>query len=156
VKRLAFILILFAIVAGCTDPLADTALKQEENIEKLISSKYSDSEVRFNEGVNRILLEAGDSTCFAAKGDVVVFEYTAAPFTTSIGDPYAGGEYTTRLGSGELIKGLEMGLEGMCPGEHSYIVFSCKYGYDKSVAGIGQDQALAFEVLMKEINPDNE
>ena len=50
-----------------------------------------------------------------------------------------------------MIKGLKYGITGMCPGEKSYIVFSCKYGYDKSVAGIGKDQALVFEVYMNEI-----
>ena len=153
-KRLCYILLSLAVVCSCTDPLADTALKQEEQIESFISSKYADADVVFNEGVNRILLEAGDSTCFAAKGDMVSFDYIAYPFTSSIGDPYASGSYSVRLGDGKLLRGLEYGLEGMCPGEHSYIVFSCKYAYDKTVAGMGEDQALAFEVLMNEINPE--
>ena len=49
------------------------------------------------------------------------------------------------------LRGLKYGITGMCPGEKSYIVFSCKYGYDKPVAGIGKDQALVFEVYMNEI-----
>lgn len=140
------------LAVACTDPLADTALKQEEKIESFISSKYADADVVFNEGVNRIVLEAGDSTCFAAKGDWVSFDYIAYPFTSSIGNAYSSGTYTTRLGDGEIIRGLEYGIEGMCPGERSYIVFSCKYGYDKSVAGVGQDEALAFEVVMNDID----
>jgi FKBP-type peptidyl-prolyl cis-trans isomerase len=139
---------------GCEDPLANTAISQEEKIDKFIESKYQDSTIVSNQGVNRILLEAGDSTCFAAVGDVVDFQYIAYLFETSIGDPFAGGTYTARLGEGEMIKGLELGLEGMCPGEHSYIIFSCKYGYEKTVAGIGKDKALVFEVLMKDINPE--
>lgn len=140
---------------GCEDPLANTAISQEEKIDKFLESKYKDAVIVNNQGVNRILLEAGDSTCFAAAGDLVEFDYLGYPFETSIEDsPFAGGSYSARLGEGELIKGLDLGLEGMCPGEHSYIIFSCKYGYDKTVAGVGRDKALVFEVLLKAINPE--
>ena len=144
-KRLLYILPLLALLFGCEDPLANTAVTQDEKIDSFISSKYADSDVVLNEGVNRIVLEAGDSTIFAAKGDLVNFDYVGYPFTTSIGKPFVEGTYEGRLGEGEMIKGLEYGITGMCPGEKSYIVFSCKYGYDKTVAGIGRDQALIFE-----------
>ena len=140
---------------GCEDPLANTAISQEEKIDKFLESKYKDSVIVNNQGVNRILLDAGDSTCFAAVGDLVEFDYLGYSFETSIGEnPFTGGTYSARLGEGELIRGLELGLEGMCPGEHSYIIFSCKYGYDNTVAGVGRDKALAFEVLLKAINPE--
>ena len=142
------------MMLGCEDPLANTAISQEEKIDKFLESKYKDSVIVNNQGVNRILLDAGDSTYFAAVGDLVEFDYVASPFETSIGTPFAGGTYTTRLGDGEIIRGLELGLEGMCPGEHSYIIFSCKYGYDKTVAGVGRDQALVFEVVMNDIKPE--
>ena len=145
---------LVLLLCGCEDPLANTAITQEEKIDSFISSKYADNPCIYNEGVNRIVLEAGDSTAFAAVGDVVDFTYIGYPFTSSPGSPFAQGKYTARLGEGELIKGLDYGIVGMCPGERSYIVFSCKYGYDRTVAGFGKDQALVFEVLLNEINPE--
>ena len=153
-KRIVYILALALLLCGCEDPLANTAISQDEKIESFITSKYADSPCVFNEGVNRIVLEAGDSTAFAAVGDVVDFSYIGYPFTGSVGSPFTQGKYTARLGKKEIIKGLDLGLVGMCPGERSYIIFSCKYGYDKSVAGIGKDQALVFEVLLNEINPE--
>ena len=142
------------LLMGCEDPLANTAISQEDKIDSFINSKYADAPCIQNEGVNRIVLEAGDSTAFAAVGDVVDFSYIGYPFTSSPGNPFVQGRIVATLGKKELIKGLDYGIVGMCPGEKSYIVFSCKYGYDKSVAGIGRDQALIFEVLLNEINPE--
>ena len=142
------------MLCGCEDQLANTAVSQDEKISSFIESKYSESKVIFNNGVNRIVLEEGDSTAFAAPGDIVDFTYIGYPFTTSIGKAFTTGDFTGPLDDKELIKGLAYGMVGMCPGEKAYVVFSCKYGYNASVAGQGRDQALAFEVLLNEINPE--
>ena len=156
-KRLVLTLLAALALCACESGKANTAISQDEKIDSFIKSKYADSDVVFNNGVNRIVLEAGDSTAFAAPGDRVSFSYVGRNFSgSSIGGAFTLGEYTSTLGSGEMIQGLEYGIEGMCPGEHSYIIFSCKYGYDKSVAGIGSDQPLVFEVTLNEINPHNE
>ena len=152
-KKIIYILLLVLLFGG-EDSMANTAVSQEDKIDSFIASKYADAAVVPNNGVNRIVLEAGDSTCFAAKGDIVDFEYIGYTFTTSIGSAFTQGSYKGVLEKGKLIKGLEYGIEGMCPGERSYIVFSCKYGYDKTVAGIGSDQALAFEIFMNDINAE--
>ena len=149
-----FYILLLALLFGCEDPLANTALTQEDQIDKFIASKYAESTVVPNKGVNRIVLEAGDSTCFAAQGDIVDFDYIGYSFSSSIGGAFTRGSYKDQLKSGKLIKGLEYGIEGMCPGERSYIIFSCKYGYDKGVAGIGKDAALVFEVFLNDINAE--
>ncbi len=152
-KRIAYILAVL-LLWGCEDPLANNAVSQEDKIDSFISSKYADAARVFSNGVNRVVLEAGDSTAFAASGDIVDFSYIGYPFTSSPGVPFTQGRHTARLGKGEIIKGLEYGIEGMCPGERSYIIFSCKYGYQRTVAGIGKEQALVFEVLLNEINPE--
>lgn len=151
-KKIIYISLLLALLCGCESPLANTAVSQDEKITSFIESRYSDNPVIFNNGVNRIVLEEGDSTCFAAKGDLVDFTYMAYQFNGSIpSSPYARGDMAVTLGDGEMLEGLEYGMEGMCPGEKAYIVFSCKYGYKQSVAGVGSDQALLFEVFMNEI-----
>ena len=150
-KRLACILTLAVLLYGCENELANTAVSQEEKITSFIESKYSESPVIFQDGVNRIVLEEGDSTIFAAVGDLVRFDYVGYPFTSSIGTAFTTGEAEYHLGQGEMIEGLEHGLVGMCPGEKAYVIFSCKYGYDKTVAGVGRNQALVFEVTMNEI-----
>ena len=140
-----------ALLSGCESTLANLAVTQDEKITAFIESKYSENPVIFSNGVNRIVLEEGDSTCFATRGDVLDFSYQAYQFTGSIGSPFARGEEVRTLGDGEMIEGLEYGMEGMCPGEKAYIVFSCKYGYKQSLAGVGSDQALLFEVFLNEI-----
>ena len=148
-KRLLYILPLMALLFGCE---ANTAVQQNEKIESFITSKYAESPRIINEGVNRVVLEPGDSTAFAQKGDLVDFEYIGYPFTSSIGSPFTQGSFKGILDDDNMIRGLAYGMVGMCPGEKAYIIFSCKYAYDKTVAGQGRDQALAFEVIMNEIN----
>ena len=156
-KRLLIVLLAALSLSACEKELENTAISQDEKIDSFLQSKYAESTVVFQNGVNRILLEAGDSTAFAAVGDKVSFSYVAYPFSSSIeSNPFAAGEYTAVLGKGEMIKGLDYGIVGMCPGERSYILFSCKYAYGATVAGVGRDKALAFEITLNEINPDNE
>lgn len=152
-KRLSYILALVLLLSSCESQLANTAITQDEKITSFIESKYPDTPVIFNGGVNRIVLEEGDSTHFAVPGDLVNFSYVGYLFSGSIGSAFTSGDAIHILGEREMIQGLELGIEGMCPGEKSYIVFSCKYGYDNTVAGIGRDQALLFEVLMSDIKP---
>lgn len=150
-KRLTVILSILFVLCGCENELANTAVSQDEKISSFIESKYSENPVIYNNGVNRIVLEEGDSTCFAAKGNLVDFTYVAYPFTSSIGSAFARGDVVETLGEGKMLEGLEYGLVGMCPGEKAHIIFSCKYGYKETVAGIGRDQALVFEVFMNDI-----
>lgn len=152
-KKLINILLLLVLLCSCENELANKAVTQDEKISSFIESRYAESPVIFNGGVNRIVLEEGDSTAFAAPGDIVDFTYVGYPFTTSIGKAFATGDYTGLLDENAMIKGLAYGMVGMCPGEKAYIIFSCKYGYNASVAGVGRDEALVFEVLLNEINP---
>lgn len=153
-KKVFFILILATLLYGCENELANTAVSQDEKITKFIESKYAESKVVFNNGVNRIVLEEGDGSCFAAPGDLVDFTYVGYPFSGSIGSPFTRGDMQAHLSRDEMISGLVYGMEGMCPGEKAYIIFSCKYGYDKPVAGVGRDQALVFEVFMNDIDQE--
>ncbi len=150
-KRILVITGILALLWGCEDPLSSTAVSQDEKIDSFISSKYADSTVVFNRGVNRIVLSAGDSTRVAATGDTLAFDYIGYTFNSDIESAFCQGSYRCPLGGGELIDALEYGLEGMTPGEHSYIIASCKYCYGSTVAGVGRDKALVFEVLLNEI-----
>ena len=84
---------MLALLFGCEDPLANTAISQEEKIDSFIKSKYAESTVVPNEGVNRIVLEAGDSTIFASKGDLVDFDYIGYTFSSSIGNAFSRGSF---------------------------------------------------------------
>lgn len=153
-KKIVYILALAVALCACENELANKAIDQETKIDNFIQSKYSDGTVVYNDGVNRIVLEAGDSTAFVAAGDIVEFDYIGYTFESSIKSAFSQGSYTGSLESGKMVEGLVRGMVGMTPGEKSYIIFSCKYGYGSTVAGIGRDQALVFEVILNEINPE--
>ncbi|MCF0173422.1 MAG: FKBP-type peptidyl-prolyl cis-trans isomerase [Bacteroidales bacterium] len=127
------------------------AVAQDEKIDKFLE-KYKDSVVVYNAGVNRIVLQQGlENGVVAQKGDEVTFDYVGSTFDSAIGNQFAAGSFTAILGKGEMIAGLDKGIEGMKVGERSYILFSCANGYDTTVAGVSKTSALIFEVMLTEV-----
>jgi len=156
-RRFAFILIsvmtLSAALCSCSESFKNAAISQEEKIDEFLEKNYKDSLVVFNQGVNRTVKFKGMDGITAHNGDNVTFAYLAYTFDTEIGkNPFASGEYTATIGKGEVLKGLELGLDGMQLGEESYIIFSCAYGFDKPVAGTPKVAAYAYYVKLLSIN----
>ena len=157
--RFAFIFVSLALLTAslcsCNETFKNEAISQEEKIDAFLESNYKDSLVVFNQGVNRIVKAAGIDGISAKKGDNVTFAYLAYTFSSSISeDPFASGEYTATIGKGEVLKGLDLGLEGMQLGEEAYIIFSCAYGFDKPVAGVPKVAAYAYYVKLLSINEE--
>lgn len=156
-NRFAFILIslmlLTASLCSCNESFKNAAISQEEKIDAFIEKNYKDSLVVFNQGVNRIVKFQGMDGITAHNGDNVTFAYLAYTFDTAISEnPFASGEYTATIGKGEVLKGLDLGLDGMQLGEEAYIIFSCAYGFDKSIAGVPRVAAYAYYVKLLSIN----
>lgn len=158
-KKFAFILMslmfLAATLCSCNESFKNAAISQEEKIDAFLERNYKDSLVVFNQGVNRIVKFPGIEGLVARTGDKVRFAYLAYTFSTDIGTaPFASGEYTATIGKGEVLKGLDLGLDGMQLGEESYILFSCAYGFDKPVAGMQKVAAYAYYVKLLAINEE--
>ncbi|MBR5056169.1 MAG: FKBP-type peptidyl-prolyl cis-trans isomerase [Bacteroidales bacterium] len=140
------------LLASCQSENALAVVNQEAAIDKYITSKYPDNEVVRNGGTNRVIVMEGDASCVAAPGDSIRMNIEGNIFTTSPSTRFVTGEYTVELGSKDLMKGLEKGLEGVAEGEECYIFFSAKYGYYDSPVGIVPSMsALMFHVNVLEI-----
>ena len=60
-----------------------------------------------------------------------------------------------RVGTGDLIPGLDRGLVGAHLGERRLIIFTSKYGYGENAVGlVDENTALLFEVLVAAIKKD--
>lgn len=62
--------------------------------------------------------------------------------------------FSVRLGAGQVIKGWDQGLLGMCEGEKRRLVIPAELGYGKAGAGdkIPPDSTLVFEVELEKID----
>nr|ACO11021.1 FK506-binding protein 2 precursor [Caligus rogercresseyi]ACO11628.1 FK506-binding protein 2 precursor [Caligus rogercresseyi] len=102
-----------------------------------------------------------DCTQKTKKGDTVSMHYTGTlyesgeEFDSSIprGEPLK-----FKLGAGQVIKGWDQGLIGMCAGEKRKIIIPSELGYGASGAPpkIPANAALVFEVELVEIVPSSD
>lgn len=139
------------MAAGCTkQDRENTIISQEERIDDYISS-LADVEVVHNNGSNRVVISPGSSTV-AETGDSIYMRFAAYIFSNGPGTLFATNDTSIvdnndfseteslygeiRLGTTDLVPGLEYGLEGVAEGEHCYIIFSAKYGFNNTVVGI--------------------
>ena len=139
------------MAAGCTkQDRENTIISQEERIDDYISS-LADVEVVHNNGSNRVVVSPGSSTV-AETGDSIYMRFAAYIFSNGPGTLFASNDTSIvdnndfseteslygeiRLGTTDLVPGLEYGLEGVAEGEHCYIIFSAKYGFNNTVVGI--------------------
>jgi len=140
------------------------------SIDTYVESKRSTAkEVVINSGSTRLVLREGLGEP-ASSGDSVFFKYAgytfsngpSAIFDTNLDSLSSklGVEIRERgfdlghskLGSGELIKGLEYGLTGSKVGEYSYILFPSSLGFGNSRAGtIPKMSPLIYEVWVTNI-----
>ncbi len=101
---------------------------------------------------------------FVQSGDVVEFEYVASSsngiiFATSIDsiavknglEPLRMGD--VQVGAGNLIAGLDRGLQRFALGDHGMILFPFTLGYGERQLGIiPPESALIFEIVVTKLN----
>merc|ERR1719472_54195 len=101
--------------------------------------------VTIDGGEQIITLSTGSSGCAQAKaGDKLTMHYTGTidpnsatgaknqKFDSSLD---RGTPFTFTLGQGQVIKGWDQGLKGICPGEKRKLVIPPKLGYGANGAG---------------------
>ncbi|MCF0167789.1 MAG: FKBP-type peptidyl-prolyl cis-trans isomerase, partial [Bacteroidales bacterium] len=104
-----------------------------------------------NGGAIRVLMEEGEGEP-VAKGDSAVFNYSGYIFSGSPSGMFAQGSYTALLGKGDLVPGLDAGIEGMKKGEQSLIFFSARYGfYNDAVSVVPKMSALVYNITLNDI-----
>lgn len=166
-------LFIFTALTSCKkESLLLTIAKQEENIDKFISTKYKDNEIIRKNGSNRIVIEKEKGAdIFLEKGDSLYLYYagytfTSSPsrlFSTNIKEIAEKSNFelsdTTRYEVAKIlynkdnfIPGLYNGLDSISNKEHSIILFSAKYGfYNEEVYNIPKLSALVYEVWVDNI-----
>ncbi len=169
-KKILFCLLVCLCVFSCTkEDRKFLVVQQESAIDSYIKT-LTNSEVVYCNGVVRAVLDRGTTKDTAAVGDSVYFYYAGYIFSNGKGQLFhtnsdsvaqannwpmeAQGATlrTASLGSGELLKGLDYGMEGMGLNEHSYIIFNADYGYgNQRVGQVPALSALLFEVWLKQI-----
>ena len=161
IKTLYIVLAILAICSCTKQDRENTIISQEAAIDSYISSVEAVEVVR-NQGSNRVVIEAGKAGTEVALGDSLHIRYAGYIFSRGKGtlfvtnDPQVGetakfplqhSPFKLELGSTEMVSGLVHGLEGVKEGEHCYIIFSAKYGFNNTVVyNIPKLSPLFFEV----------
>ena len=166
-KRFSYWLCLAVLLTftSCTkDEREDNQRKQIENYIKNTLKKEVDEQ----NGVYLVLLATDSSGAIPVwinKNDRVEFEYQAwtlggSVFATS-DDSIAikSGLVPLRMGAvkvgvGQLIKGLDIGLQRMALGDYGIILFpfTLGYGSEQYVGNVPPESALIFEVFITKVN----
>lgn len=166
------------LVSSCTkDKLETIYTNQEKKIDQYITNavnKDSTVVVTYNEGSQRITLVHGEGEELQ-KGGAVSFYYAGYIFNGSVsnGNLFATNHeltaqqahwdltdmtydiYETYLGNGDLIKGLENGMEGVKAGEECEIIFSGKHGFGNDNFGmIPANSALLYKIWVIGVSND--
>ena len=139
---------------SCESEVREAIINQEKYIDNYISTQYPDNEIYRDGSVSRIVLSAGaPGAPVIEKGDSVYFYY--AGFLFSQNGPYSQfvlDSAMVRVGSGDLIRGLDMGLAGARLGEEALILFTSQYGYGTDAVGlVPENTALLFDVAVAAI-----
>lgn len=167
-KNVCYILSMFIAIffSSCTkQDRENIIIGQEAEIDKYLSSLQG-AEIIRNGGSNRAVINFGDGSQ-AASGDSLYIRYAGYTFYNGKGSLFVTNDSTVaqkngfpmqsapekiKLGKTELVKGLELGLDGVKQGEYCYIIFSAKYGYNNTaVSNIPKLTPLFYEVWVDKV-----
>ena len=154
-------------IISCTkQDRENTIINQESAIDSYISSLSDVSVVRSN-GSNRVVLTPGADGTEAAAGDSLYIRYAGYIFSRGKGALFATNDpevaktasfpqqespLKIKLGETALVSGLASGLNGVKEGEHCYIIFSAKYGFNNIVVyNISKLSPLFFELWVDKV-----
>ena len=140
--------------SACESEVREANVNQDKYIDTYINAHYADCPVYYNDGVSRVVVVEGPAGApVIERGDSVYLYYAGYTFGQS--GPGAGfvlDSGMVRVGSGDLIKGLDNGLPGARLGEEALILFSADDGYGTQAVGlVPENTALLFDVGVAQI-----
>lgn len=151
-KFLILILTVLTLAVSCETEFGSTVIAQEAMIEKFINDSLSHCEIVHNSGVNRAILTPGAGAA-VEEGDEVAFDYIGYVLDEGHLYSFTQGSISKPVGSGELIKGLDLGLVGAKRNEDCMVIFTAEYGYGKGALNVVLEaSALAFGVHIVSIS----
>jgi len=136
-------------VLACESEVREANINQDQYIDDYVTRKHADYPVFHNEGSTRVVLTEGPQGApVIEKGDSVYLYYAGFLFEQSgPGAQFVLDSGMVRVGSGDLIRGLERGLPGARLGEEALILFSADDGYGSQALGlVPENSALLFDV----------
>jgi len=174
IRTIAFLIMIMGFCSSCVkEKLMETYNKQEESIDKYISSTLKDDmRVTYNNGSARLTLKEGEGEELKAGGSVGFYyagftfkgsiaaanlfgtnhQPTAEAYKWTLTDP----DYNIleiNLKDDRLLEGVRNGLTGVKAGEECEILFSGKYGFGNSTFGIiPAKSALAFKIWVVSVS----
>ena len=142
------------LALSCESEVREINIKQNLYIDNYIQNHYADNEVVRNDGAIRVVL--ADSLANAPaieRGDSAYLFYAGYTFGESgpMGQ-FALDSGMVRVGSGDLITGLDRGLIGARLGQEALIIFPAQLGYGTHAVGmVPENTALLFYILVADI-----
>lgn len=137
------------LVLACDSEIREINVSQEKYIDDYINGQLADYEVFRNEGVSRVVVEAGmQGGPVLERGDSVYLFYAGYIFGQSgPSSRFVLDSGMVRVGRGDLIDGLDKGLPGARQGEEALLLFTSEHGYgDQAVGLVPENSALLFDV----------
>jgi len=164
--------LLGAVLFSCSsNEKQNIIIKQEESIDKYLSSAFKDSVVIRRNGSNRVVTRISPAGNVLEYGDTVYMYYAGWVFNNQPTSLFATNWESvardnnfvltdsdwdilkTCYDEHSFIPGLNDGLYGIREGEDAIIVFSAKYGFGDSAVGLVPAlSALLYEVLVIRID----
>ena len=175
-RKVLTVIFAAALLCSCSgDSLKTTYATQAEKIDNYVNAQikaHPEYVAVYNEGVVRLTVSEGDGEVLA-KGGRVTFTYVGYNFNSynigksnifatndrdfaassgwKLSDESVFEPVTITLGKDDLVKGLELGLEGIRGGEDCYIIFSGKYGFGRQLGTIPANAAICYRILADEV-----
>ena len=144
-RSILFLALVLLPAFACESEVRETNINQD----KYISSPYADNTVYHNGGSSRVVLTEGPQGApVIEKGDSVYLYYAGYTFGQRGPETcFVLDSGMVRVGTGDLIKGLEASLPGARQGEEALIFFSADDGYGSQTVGlVPANSALLFNV----------
>lgn len=166
---LAAALMFFAVLSCAKEDRVNLMVQQEKSIESYAAT-FSQNRVEVSDFVWRVVLDEGSEEITAQQGDSLIFEYAAYLFSSGKGFLFSTNIRSIataagitqdenifyprriRVGKGELLPGLDIGLQGVRKGERCYVIFSARKGFGPVQIGlVPKMSSLIYEVWVRDV-----
>lgn len=177
--KIPFLCLILPALAACNSSLETTYADQSGKIETYVTKQvesHPEYRVVYNDGVVRMVVAEGEGEELS-QGESISIYYAGYNFSNSTitantlfatndADIAAAAKWdltdpeehfrpiTITLGKDKLVRGLELGLDGVKYGEDCYIFFSGKYSFGKQQIGtIPANAPICYHIRVEE--PEN-
>ena len=148
-RLLLFLASALCTALACQSETEEANINQDKYIDAYITSNFADNQVYYEDGVCRVVLQEGaQGAPVIERGDSVFLYYAAFTFTEKgPSAQFAADSGMVRVGTGDLVRGLDTGLPGARLGEEALIIFSADDGFgNKAVGIVPENTALLYDV----------